>query len=463
MEPVVTASQARAADASAGVGEDVLIERAGWSVAREARQLLGGTYGRRVVVVAGTGNNGNDGRFAARCLARRGAKVVVIDPAEAASMVFRRGTADLVIDAAFGTGFRGTYRAPLVDGVPVLAVDIPSGVIAATGRADEGAVRADRTVTFAAYKPGLLLAPGVERAGEVRLIDIGLTLPEVTMGLVGADDVRDAYGAVPRESHKWRAAVLAVAGSPGMQGAALLVAQGASRAGAGMVRLGSPGVAADRLPASEAVAIDFSGPLWCDAALEQAERVHAAVVGPGLGRSRQAVDGARELLAKLAAPVVVDGDGLFAVTERLDLLVARAAPTVLTPHDGELVRLLGRPLGEDRVADVQELAHRTAAVVLSKGSTTVVAAPDGRVRFVTTGDARLATAGTGDVLSGMVGAALARGMDPLVAASVAAYLHGAAARQGALIGLVAGDLPPLVARTLSRIVEKGRLNEVGES
>ena len=248
--------------------------------------------------------------------------------------------------------------------------------------------------------------------------------------------------------------VVVVAGSPGMGGAAQLCALGALRAGAGMVRLGSPGADPDRASVTEAVVRQLPDGGWADAVLEELPRCRALVVGPGLGTSPSSRAGVLEILARAELPVVLDADGLN-VLGRLDelsgLLGARRAPLVLTPHDGEFARLAGAPPGADRLGAARDLARRANAVVLLKGSTTVVAAPTGEVLLAAAGSPALATAGTGDVLSGVLGAFLARGLAPLRAAGLAAHVHGLAARRGLAEGLVSGDLPKLVAEVLSSL------------
>ncbi len=465
MRPVLTVAEMRAVDAAAQaqVAEAVLVERAGTAVAGEALRLLGGAYGRRVVVVAGPGNNGADGRVAARQLRRRGAAVRVLGPAEDPEPIL--GPVDLVVDAAFGTGFRGSFRFPPVPaGVPVLAVDIPSGVDGDTGRAAGRPQQADVTVTFAAVKPGLLQGDGAELAGRVVVADIGLPSGfgpgAAHRALVDDGDVA-LVPTRPRTTNKWRAAVLVVAGSPGMLGAAELCCRGAYRAGAGMVRLLAPGASPDHLPVSEAVAVAAPAAGWASSALDVAERCQAVVVGPGLGRQPDTAAEVRRLVERSPVPVVVDGDGLVALSAGAGAAgIGRraASPLVLTPHDGEFARLAGAAPGDDRMQAASRLAADTAAVVLLKGATTVVAAPgpgggglpDGvELLVVTAGSPRLATAGSGDVLSGLIGAFVARGASPAPAAAVAAHVHGRAAGWGRAVGLTAGDLPDLVSRWLS--------------
>ena len=449
MLPIVTPAEMKAIDAAAPEPVEVLVERAGAAVAREALRLLGGGYGRTVVVVAGKGNNGADGRAAARRLERRGVRAHVIDAAAAPGHL---PPADLVIDAAYGTGFRGVYRAPDPGGVAVLAVDIPSGVDGLTGEAGDGAVRAAGTVTFAALKPGLLLGRGADLAGEVTVADIGLDTSGATAWLVGEEEV-GAWLPVPvRDTHKWRTALWVCAGSAGMAGAAHLCARAAMRCGAGTVRLGMPGV--PPAPAFlEVVGRTIPATGWAQAVLDDMERCKALVVGPGLSRSDATRAAVRDLVARSPVPTLVDADGLFALgsaEEAAEVIAPRRAATVLTPHDGEFTRLAGGPPGADRLAAAQDLARRTGATVLLKGSTTIVAGPDGASRWSTSGDPRLATAGTGDVLSGTIGAFLAQGLDPLRAAALGAYVNGAAARLGPRRGIVAGDLLELLPQVLSR-------------
>jgi NAD(P)H-hydrate epimerase len=440
MQPVVTPEEMAAIDAAAPVPVEVLIGRAGAATARAAVGMLGGTYARHVVVVAGKGNNGNDGRSCAERLRRHGVRVTVVDAAAAPERLPR---SDLVIDAAYGTGFRGEYHAPDPGDAPVLAVDIPSGVAGLTGQAAGRPFRAARTVTFAAWKPGLLFHPGRAFAGDVVLADIGLDASGAEAWLVEATDVGGWLPDRPVEAHKWQAAVLLVAGSPGMTGAAHLAAASAQRAGAGLVRVASPGVGHDPGLPTEAVGLPLDDTDEWDAALaESLDRVQALVVGPGLGRSDSTVAAVHRLVgAAHDRALLVDGDGLSALGERAaEVLGKRTVPAILTPHDGEYRMLSGHPPGDDRMGAARDLAASTGAIVLLKGPTTVVAHPDRRVRLVTSGDQRLATAGTGDVLSGAIGALLARGLDPFDAAAGGAWLHGVAGRAGPAEGLIARDV-----------------------
>jgi NAD(P)H-hydrate epimerase len=441
--PLLTPDEVRAVDASADDPVEVLIERAGAAVAGEAIDLLGGVYGRRIVVVAGKGNNGNDGRSAARILRRRGARVDIVDASECPAVL---PASDLVIDAAYGIGFRGTWDAPSPAGAPVLAVDIVSGVDAITGVAGDSVFHAERTVTFQGAKPGHVLGRGAELSGEVVIADIGLDASIARAWLVEDQDIGALLPARPRDTHKWRAAVWVIGGSPGMTGAASLAARAAQRAGGGYVRLSVPGGEAEDAPL-EAVSTALPGSGWSAEVLDGAERFKAAIVGPGLGRGSD--EDIRRFVADAPIPVVVDGDGLTALGRDVGSCVR--PDTVLTPHDGEFERLTGKAPADDRLASVRELAASAGCTVLLKGPTTIVSNPDGEARLVTSGDARLASAGTGDVLSGVIGAFLAAGMLPLDAAACGAHVHGLAARLGAPVGLVAADVAenlPLVLAEL---------------
>jgi NAD(P)H-hydrate epimerase len=438
MRPILTPAEMAEIDAAAAEPVEVLIERAGAAVARAALRETGGAYGRHVIVVAGKGNNGADGRAAARRLRQRGVRVDVIDAADAPVLL---PACDLVIDAAYGTGFHGDYRAPEPSGARVLAVDIPSGVDGLTGAINGTVMRAARTVTFAALKPGLVLEPGQSASGVVEVVDIGLDVSVARAAEVERDDVAGWLLPRPVDAHKWQSAVLVVAGSPGMTGAAALVAGGAQRAGAGMVRVAAPGGAADsRLPV-EAVSVAVPASDWAAEVLGQTERFRALVVGPGLGVGDATTTAVRELVRGAAIPAVVDADALTALgTDAPAILRERRAPTVITPHDGEFARLTGSAPAPDRFESARSLAQSTGAVVVLKGATPLIANPDGTVHAVTTGDQRLATAGTGDVLSGITGALLARGIPAFEAASAAVWLFGRAAEHGHPHGFVSSDL-----------------------
>lgn len=443
MIPVVDPETMRAIDAAAPVPFEVLVERAGSAVARSVLRMLGGAYGRRVVVLAGPGSNGADGRVAAARLRERGVSVVVYDVPDVPSTI---AGVDLVVDAAFGTGFRGSWSPPSVEGVPVLALDVPSGLDARSGTVSGAVLRAGSTVTFAALKPGHLLGNGPDCCGEIEVADIGLDAdrgdPDVSMLLVERSDVVDWLPERARSAHKWSSAVRLVAGSPGMTGAVHLAAAAAQRAGAGMVVTSSPGMESSR----PIEAVDHRIPPfdWAPAVLDGLHRFHSMVIGPGLGRGEDTVASVVRTVIDASVPVVVDGDALFALARSRSgpatMLADRSLPTVLTPHDGEFALLTGAAPGLDRVGAVRDLASRTGAVVLLKGPTTLVSGPTGPVWFVDRGDRRLATAGTGDVLAGIIGALLAAGVDPVRAAVVGAWVHGEAGRATTESGVVAGNL-----------------------
>ena len=455
MIPILTPEQMGAVDAAAPEPVEELIARAGRAVAREASSMLGGSYGRVVNVVAGPGNNGADGRTAAGILARRGVKVRVIDAAMRPPIL---PACDLVIDAAYGTGFRGEWIAPQLvsttaEPVLVLAVDIPSGVDASTGSAGAGVLRADRTVTFQALKPGLLFGRGRSSSGDVVVADIGLDVSGADRYLIEAGDVAAWWPQRAADAHKWKGAVRIVAGSPGMFGAARLCAAAAARSGAGLVTLSSPGGA----PRARDEIIQRPVPAegFAEEVLDDLDRFGALVMGPGLGRDESTVDGVRRLIADAMVPVVIDGDGIFAAAWSADgagpLVRSRGLPTVVTPHDGEYALLTGSPPGADRVEAARSLAVDLDCTVLLKGPTTVVAGPDGPTFVVDHGDERLATAGSGDVLAGMVGSLLAAGVQAERAAAAAAWLHADAARRGRHRGLLAGDLIDLLPDALAAL------------
>ncbi|WP_274915095.1 NAD(P)H-hydrate dehydratase [Streptomyces sp. WZ-12] len=432
--------------------DGALMQRAAAGLAVACAELLGRVYGSRVVLLVGSGDNGGDALYAGARLARRGAGVsaVLLAPerAHAGGLAALRAAggriatdplraverADLVLDGIVGIGGRGGLRPEAArlaraawDHATVVAVDLPSGVDADTGEVHGDAVWADVTVTFGAYKPGLLIDPARERAGALRLVDIGLTPPEsAEVTALQHADVAELLPRPAAESDKYRRGVVGVvAGSARYPGAAVLAVAGALRGGAGAVRYVGP--------ATDAVLARFPETLVHAGPPGKAGRVQSWVVGPGLGDEPGALD---DVLAVLDAdvPVLVDADGLRFLTP--DRLRRRAAGTLLTPHAGEAAALLARGREEveaARLGSVREVAARYGATVLLKGSTTLVAdpAPGVPVRVNPTGTGWLATAGSGDVLSGLTGALLAAGLAPRDAGSVGAYLHGLAGRLAA--------------------------------
>jgi ADP-dependent NAD(P)H-hydrate dehydratase / NAD(P)H-hydrate epimerase len=498
MKPVMTPVEAAALDELAearGIAVADLMERAGYAVARACVDLTGGTYGRRAVVVCGKGNNGGDGFVAARHLARWGVRVAVVvldDPAGlheptatnharlaevgVRAARFDRGAlerelerADVVVDAIFGTGFRGVPEGTWAHAIsalngstaPVIAVDIPSGVDGASGLIAGDAVWADLTVTFGAAKTGDVLMPGAEAAGDLRVVDIGLPedggVPET--GLTEPDDVIALWPERAADAHKKASGTLVVvAGSGRMTGAVQLIARAAARIGAGYIIVAVPEtilpVVQARLtetvflplPATEAGSVALGA---TDPVLRALEGADALALGPGLSRADETASFIRAVVRECPIPLVVDADGLNAFAGDAEGLADRKADAVLTPHLGELARLA--EANPDHLSAARSLSVRTNAAVLVKGSRTVIARPDGSARINPTGSATLATAGTGDVLTGTVGGLIARGLGPFAAGWAGAYVHGVAGilagrelGDGAVAGDVAEHLPAAV-------------------
>lgn len=424
--------------------EGALMQRAAAGLAHAVIDLLGTAYGRRVVLLVGSGDNGGDALYAGAMLARRGCSVEAwllsdhVHEAGRAALLRAGGvtsrsgrTPDVVVDGIVGIGGRPGLRVQAVEalatlrGVPLVAVDVPSGVDVDTGELDGPHVTADVTVTFGTHKVAHLVDPAAAAAGVVHLVDLGLALPETAVEALQPADVAALLPRPAGDAHKYTRGVVGVrAGSSDYPGAALLCVAGADSGLVGMVRY--VGEAADRV---REVHPEVVG----------AGRVQAWAVGSGGGPAA-----GEELDGALAddVPVVVDADALEAVTGPLGV------PTVLTPHAGELAAMTG--IGREEVearplAHVRTAAERYGCVVLLKGRRTLVADPDGRVRVTTTGVPWLATAGAGDVLTGLVGALLAAGLSPYDAASVGSWLHGAAAT-------LAADDGPLVASAVARAI-----------
>src|SRR4051794_11266730 len=488
MRAAYDAEQVRAAEKPllAELPDGVLMQRAATGLARRCAAVLGTVYGARVVLLVGAGNNGGDALYAGQQLARRGARVDAVHAAErvhsAALEAFRAAggrsvasssdavsdlldTADLVVDGMLGIGGRGGLRdeqARLAGELAhrdalVVAVDVPSGVDASTGAVDGAAVRADVTVTFGALKTGLVVSPGAEHAGLVEVVDIGLELPTADVRLLDADDVAALAPPPSGGTDKYRRGVLGVAaGSEQYTGAAVMAVAGALRTGVGMVRDAGPSRPAELVRATwpEAVVTDLAQ--GDGGAVTSVGRVQAWIVGSGLGSESDAERVVQAVL-DTDVPVLVDADGLAVLARRPEILGRRTSPTVLTPHAGEFARLVDRSREEveaHRLEHVREAAARLSAVVLLKGATTLVAAPDGQVWANSVDTPYLATAGSGDVLSGVIGALLAAGVDAAPAAAAGAFLHGlagvhAAARPAAPISAMdIADALPMAWRTV---------------
>jgi ADP-dependent NAD(P)H-hydrate dehydratase / NAD(P)H-hydrate epimerase len=463
VEPLYTAAEMRAAEEHYPGTVEELMERAGRAVADHALEDFGDA--RSFTIVCGGGSNGGDGRVAARMLEQEGRDVLVVD-AKPEDEEKDLGDPDVLIDALFGTGFEGEPRpgaARLIEqmndvGAPVLAVDLPSGVDASTGEVAGAAVDADMTVTFHCEKVGHHVTPGAYLAGYLEVADIGLEPVETTEN---ARVTRAILELVPRrspEGNKYTSGHVVVAGgSPGLSGAPCLSAFAALRADAGYVTLAGPEPV---LPVFEnwvleavkrPLPADGDGLLTEDAAgtaLELVDKAGALAVGPGLGRSEGTKAFVRRLLAEAALPAVVDGDALWQL-EPGDW----PAPRVLTPHSGELGRLIGEEaswVDAHRLQAIRRAVERFRCVVLLKGSGTLISAPGAGV-LVDGGHPSLATAGTGDVLTGIVAAFLAKGMEPRIATAAAATAHNWAAIEASCdAGMIASDLLDALPSVLSR-------------
>jgi len=502
LEPLYDAAGVRAADSWAigerGVPSLELMEAAGAAVAEAAEEVAGSGPVR---VVCGKGNNGGDGLVAARHLARSGHEVdvLLLWPAAEASGdaaanldrldgvdVRELGTGDaaaaltgsgLVVDAIFGTGFSGAPRAPADSaieaingcGARVVAADLASGVDASTGEVEGVAVAADVTVSFHAAKLGHRIAPGKERTGELRVAPIGIPAgaPAEPAGGTILGQVLALPARRGAESTKFSAGqAMVIGGSRGLTGAVCLASSAAIRAGAGYATVLVPADLEQifEVKLTEVMSRGLGGPggrLGAEAlepALEATGRADAVVLGPGLGRADQSLRLARDLAPRIEAPLVIDADGLNAHAGALESLAARPAPTVLTPHAGELGRLLGRPsseIGAHRLEAAREASARARAIVVLKGDDSIVA--DGGADRLAVNDhpsPGLATAGSGDVLSGMICALLARGVEPFAAVCAAVRGHSgagriAAARVGTADSVIASDVVAAIPAALA--------------
>jgi ADP-dependent NAD(P)H-hydrate dehydratase / NAD(P)H-hydrate epimerase len=455
LQPLLTADETRRAEQAHQGPLDQLMERAGTAVAEVVLRQFPGA----VTVVCGKGNNGGDGRVCARVLRDAGREVRLVDG------VGDLGAPDVIVDALLGIGLSDAPREDaarmieLMNAVarPIVAVDVPSGVDASTGEVPGAAVRATTTVTFGAAKVGLAVAPGRFHAGRVNIAPIGLRPREHEHALVPASALLEVPGKHARSTKYSAGSVLVVGGSRGLTGAPMLAALAAFRADAGYVALAAP---ESTLPVLETALLEVvkrplpedSGgrllPRSADAILEAAEKADAVAIGPGLGRTDGTVELVRILLEQLELPVVLDADALWELEP-----FARAAPTVLTPHSGELARLLGVSAADvdaRRLDAARRAASRYGAVVLLKGADTLIASPREGVLVASYGTPALATAGSGDVLTGIVAAFLAKGLEPRLAAGAAAVAHGVAAELlDPQPGVIASDLLPALQRALA--------------
>lgn len=501
-----------------GIPGSVLMENAGRAVAEAVDDMVGEPEGKVVCVLCGKGNNGGDGAVAARWMHNRGCRVLLFltalrgevsgDAALFLSAAFRMGIdvteltderaweklrisvslADVVVDALVGTGMQGGLQGPVAravellnsSGRPVLSVDIPSGVDSDSGQIGNFAVKADRTVTFALPKIGLYQYPGAAACGRLTVAPIGIPVelletPEIQQNLLTAGYIRTLFKIRKPDSHKGDfGQVLIVAGSRGFSGAAALCAQGAVRGGAGRVTVGVPECLqmVMETKTTEAMTLTLpetlSGGLGRDAIRlvnDFAEHMGVVAVGPGLGRQDQTLEAVREWLRTVEKPLVLDADALFALAGHLELLTESASMSVLTPHPGEMTTLTGRTVKDiqkNRTESARQFATQWGCVLVLKGAATVVAFPDGEVYLNPTGNASMATAGTGDVLTGLVAAFIAQGMSTHEAALAGVFTHGIAgeaASRGKPIGMTASDLAEAIPVAMQKIMSGNDLNE----
>jgi ADP-dependent NAD(P)H-hydrate dehydratase / NAD(P)H-hydrate epimerase len=484
---VLTGSQMAKLDRQAierlGIPSLVLMEMAGRAVTEELCTRFPDIAHKKIVVIIGKGNNGGDGLVVARSLIDLGAAVEVhalcapkefseetrhqaellnklgitlkhhTKPHDMRALAQALADAELVVDGLFGTGFRGAAQGLAAEAIELInlssafvcAIDIPSGVEADTGHVLGPAVYADLTVTFALPKLGLLLYPGRQYVGELVVKPIGYPRMLIdqyasTMTLVDAGWVREHLPKREPYSHKGDyGKVLVIAGSRGYTGASALCAEAALRAGAGLVYLAVPEslLIAMEAKLTEVIKLGLPeedgslAPAAIAKIFEMLEDKDVLIVGPGLGRHPHTIKTVRQLVAKADKPLVLDADGLNALgPEAKKILSQRTAPTVLTPHPGELSRLIAQGVEEiesDRVGVARKTAQQLNSVLVLKGVPTVVATPDGEVFINSTGNSGLASGGTGDVLTGCLGGLLAQGLDSMTASVCAVYLHGRAA------------------------------------
>ena len=502
---LTTVEQMRAIDKAAierfGIPGVVLMENAGMQVVRFIETKYKSLASLKVCILAGKGNNGGDGFVVARHLYNAGAKVKVfivapqgdiqgdarinldillqmdVDVLEVAAerdwdkLKMALTFSDLLVDALLGTGFKGTLAAPFAKVIamlnsvnrPVIAVDIPSGVDANTGQARE-AVKAAATITLALPKQGMLMHPGADYVGELIVADIGIPICLLQDEAIGQNSIDTARikEILPKRqawAHKGSCGrVLVVAGSKGLTGAAYLTSSGALRAGAGLVTLGIGKSLHDimEIKLTEVMTKslpDREGSLSIEA-LEEIVNLAAAsdvvALGPGLGSDDETVVLVRELVKKITCPLVLDADGINALVGHTDILTETGALPILTPHPGELARVTGisiDKINSDRVNVARECARLFESILVLKGAGTVVAFPDGEVYINITGNAGMATGGSGDVLTGVIAGFLAQGLSSHDAALCGVYVHGLAgdiAAKKGKIGMTAGDLLPAI-------------------
>ncbi|WP_378956124.1 NAD(P)H-hydrate dehydratase [Pelosinus sp. sgz500959] len=513
----VTSAEIRSIDQRAieeyGIPSVALMENAGNEVVSQIERIMGNLYNKRVSIFAGKGNNGGDGYVVARHLYNQGAKVKVflignkanvtgdalinlqiisymgIDVIEVANesdwdkVKIAMTFTDCLVDALVGTGFTGQlsgHMAQVVESLNkinkvVIAIDLPSGVDADTGQISGVAVKADHTITFSLPKQGLLLYPGASYAGDVTVADIGIprTLlidEKIKQNIITNTIVKSMFPKRNPDVHKGSCGkVLIVAGSKGMTGAAALTSNAAVRAGAGLVVLGIAESLHDIMEAKltevmtkplPEVAAGIMGQGAISDIKEMALRNDIVAIGPGLGRHVDTMTAIRQIIKTVEKPLVIDADALYALIGHTDILTETKAVPVLTPHSGEMARLVGLTVDEvnqDRIYITRQAAIEWGSIIILKGARTLVAFPDGEVYININGNAGMATGGTGDVLTGVIAALIAQGLSSHEAALVGVYIHGLAgdivARNG-MIGVAASDLIQALPAAIFGIQEK---------
>ncbi len=514
MLPVlVTAEEMRRLDRTTieevGIPGIVLMENAGLQVVHEAQRRFGGWRGRRVLVLCGGGNNGGDGMVVARHVAQRGAQVqavLVADPEKVSgdaltnlriaqnlglvqvarsvdevAQIWNSGQWHLVVDALLGTGVKGEVRGLIAEvirffeacPVPVVAVDVPSGIDSDTGAVCGCAMRASLTVTFGAMKVGLAVYPGAEYVGEVVVADIGIPQVEVERAgiprrLITREQCAQWMPARPADAHKGRFGhVLVVGGSVGLAGAPMMAGESALRVGAGLCSVAVPRSIYTTSASSLREAMVYpvaDAPPGClsaesvDGLQNMLKRANVLAVGPGWSTHPPAREALRRLLEVAEVPCVIDADALNCLALEPDILPAQHPPMVLTPHPGEMARLMNTDTASvqaNRLQVAEEAAKRFGAVVVLKGARTVVATPEGRIWVNPTGNPGMATGGSGDALTGAVAGLLAQGLDAEQSAVVGVYLHGLAgdlaAEEAGQAGLIAGDIIRHLPEAIRRV------------
>jgi hydroxyethylthiazole kinase-like uncharacterized protein yjeF len=515
---IATTQQIRDIDRRAirefGIPGPVLMENAASAVMGEMEQFFNGLSGVRVGIICGKGNNGGDGLALARRLSIRGVPVrvallasfsAVSGEAKLNLSILRKtdvevtqnassrlvadvaAWSDIIVDALLGVGLttplKGLYAQAVetinTSGRPVVAIDVPTGVDADTGDVRGTAVNADLTVTMALLKRGLVLFPGAHHAGVVRIADIGIPSEviekeRINVRLVNKGSLLGILGRRALDAHKGDFGhLLVVAGSPGKAGAAAMTAKSALRTGSGLVSVGTPsGIVpiiqqqvfeSMCIPVAESIdgTIGLGGEIEL---LKAAAKMSACAIGPGLSTHYETVGMVRSLLQQIATPVVIDADGLNALVGALDILRNTRGPVIMTPHPGEMARLLGistSDVQKDRIGIAADFARRHKVTLVLKGAGTVIANPDGLIYINTTGNPGMSTGGTGDALTGIIGGLLAQGHTSLQAACLGVYLHGLAgdlaAKEKGEAGMITGDLIDKIPQALQEMTDSSQL------